>query len=164
MITEIGEYLVGAYLKVVEKCDCVDYNVHFPGGGLKGLDELDVVGFSFGARVAFICEVITHIKGTLYGSGNQETVERIRGKHEKQKRYAKDHLGHLETHRFMLWSPVVPQGYLTENLAQIQGLELVINQEYARKVNQLREQARTMTHDVGNPAFRLLQILEHMRA
>lgn len=30
MNTEMGEYLVGAYLKIIEGCE-------FPGGGLKGL-------------------------------------------------------------------------------------------------------------------------------
>jgi hypothetical protein len=34
--TEIGEYIVGAYLKIIKKCDFVDYNVRLPLGGLKG--------------------------------------------------------------------------------------------------------------------------------
>jgi hypothetical protein len=38
-MTEIGKYLVGAYLKI-EGCEYVDYNVHPPGAGLKGLGEL----------------------------------------------------------------------------------------------------------------------------
>jgi hypothetical protein len=162
MNTEMGEYLVGAYLKVVEGCEFVDYNVHFPGGGLKGLDELDVIGFNFESSVAFLCEVITHIRGILY-KDNETTVRRIAAKFEKQKRYAGERLRHLAEHRFMLWSPIVPKGYLTENLVRIEGLELIINEEYARRIDQLRQHARTSTHDVGNPAFRLLQILEHMR-
>lgn len=28
--TEMGEYVVGAYLKLVEGCDVVDYNVRMP--------------------------------------------------------------------------------------------------------------------------------------
>lgn len=47
MATEMGEYLVGAYLKLVEGCDFVDYNVRVPGGGMAGLNELDVVGIHF---------------------------------------------------------------------------------------------------------------------
>jgi hypothetical protein len=42
-----GEYFVGAYLKSVKDCDFIDYNVRIPGGGLKGLSELDVVGLNF---------------------------------------------------------------------------------------------------------------------
>ena len=44
MLTDVGEYLVGAYLQLFENCDFVDYNVRPPGGGMKGLGELDVVG------------------------------------------------------------------------------------------------------------------------
>ena len=44
MPTEMGEYLVGAYLKIIKECDFVDYNVRQPGGGLEGLNELDVIG------------------------------------------------------------------------------------------------------------------------
>lgn len=162
MNTQMGEYLVGAYLKVIEGCDFIDYNVRFPGGGLKGLDELDVIGFNFEESVAFLCEVTTHIRGILY-KDNETTVRRVGSKFEKQRRYARGRLHHLAEHRFMLWSPVVPRGYLTENLSRIEGLELIINEEYAQRIAQLQTCARTSTHDVGNPAFRLLQILGHMR-
>lgn len=162
MNTEMGEYLVGACLKVVEGCDFVDYNVRFPGGGLKGLDELDVIGFNFHSSTAYLCEVTTHIRGLLYVD-NRTTVDRIARKFMKQKRYAGEHLGHIAKHRFMFWSPAVPKGYMTKGLAEIGGLELIINAEYARRINELRGHAKTLTHDAGNPAFRLLQILEHVR-
>ncbi len=68
MNVEMGEYLVGAYLKVIEGCEFVDYNVRFPSGGLKGLDELDVIGFNFESDVAYLCEVTTHVRGILYGN------------------------------------------------------------------------------------------------
>ncbi len=59
MPTEMGEYLVGAYLRHVEGCDRVDYNVHFPGGGEEGLKELDVIGYNYPKRTVFLCEVTT---------------------------------------------------------------------------------------------------------
>ena len=65
MLTDVGEYFVGAYLQLGEGCDFVDYNVRPPGGGLKGLEELDVVGLNFKTRTAFLCEVTTHIRGLL---------------------------------------------------------------------------------------------------
>ena len=40
-------YIVGAYLKLIEGCDVIDYNVRPPGGGMAGLSELDVVGLDF---------------------------------------------------------------------------------------------------------------------
>ena len=56
MKTDIGEYVVGAYLKLEEGGDVVDYNVRPPGGGLEGLSELDVVGYDFRNGRAFQCE------------------------------------------------------------------------------------------------------------
>jgi hypothetical protein len=40
MATEMGEYIVGAYLKLVLGCDVVDYNTRPPGGGVTGLNEM----------------------------------------------------------------------------------------------------------------------------
>ncbi len=163
MLTDVGEYVVGAYLKVVERCDFVDYNVRPPGGGLEGLNELDVVGgLDFKTRTAYVCEVTTHICGLLYGS-KEETVARVANKHDRQKKYADRFLSNFENHRFQFWSPVVPSGYLTTNLSLISGLELVINGKYKQRIKILQERAREETHDARNPVFRLLQILGHMR-
>jgi len=162
MRTEPGEFLVGAYLKLVEGCDVVDYNVRIPGGGLEGLGELDVVGLNFKSKTAFVCEVTTHILGLLY-KNNAESVARIRRKHMRQRQYAKRFLTSFGAHRFMFWSPVVPVGYLTTNLQKIEGLELVINGRYKQRIAALRSFARKHTHETQNPSFRVLQILEHLR-
>ncbi|BBI99125.1 hypothetical protein FGKAn22_08180 [Ferrigenium kumadai] len=162
MLTDVGEYIVGAYLQVEEGCDFVDYNIRPPGGGLEGLGELDVVGLNFKTKTAFVCEVTTHIRGVLY-KNNQETVERIKKKHERQKKYASENLSNFKTIKYQFWSPVVPRGYITEHLEKISGLELVINGEYKKRILLLRDKAREMTHDAKNPVFRVLQILEHLR-
>jgi len=162
MLTDIGEYIVGAYLKLKLDCNTVDYNVRPPGGGLAGLEELDVMGLDFDRGTAYVCEVTTHIRGLLY-KDNATTVERIRKKHERQKRYANQFLRHFGVRHFMFWSPVVPRGYLTEHLAQIEGLELIINGEYKSRINELRDLARKSTYDARNPFFRVLQILGHLR-
>jgi hypothetical protein len=65
MPTEMGEYLVGAYLKLVFECSVVDYDARPAGGGLQGLGELDVIGFDFVGRNAYLCEVTTHLDGLL---------------------------------------------------------------------------------------------------
>jgi hypothetical protein len=140
----------------------VDYNVRTPGGGLEGLNELDVLGLDFKNQVAYICEVTTHIRGTLY-KDNSTTVERIKKKHERQKIYAQKYLPNFADHHFMFWSPVVPEGYITNGLRSIDTLELVINREYAKCVEELREKAKISTYDTNNPFFRTLQILEHLR-
>lgn len=162
MTAEMGEYVVGAYLKLEEGCDFVDYNVRPPGGGLKGLEELDVVGLNFKSETAYLCEVTTHIKGLLYVD-NRTTVERVKNKYRRQCQYAEQYLSNFTTHRFMFWSPVVPRGYLTENLGRIEGLDLVLNGRYRECVDKLLERARVEAQDTGNPFFRALQILEHLR-
>lgn len=162
MLTDVGEYFVGACLQLIDQCDFVDYNVRPPGGGLEGLGELDVVGLNFKTQTAYLCEVTTHIRGLLYVN-NKESVARIAAKHERQKAYAAKYLSNFKNHHFQFWSPVVPVGYLTANLAQISGLELIINGEYKKRVRQLQERAKKETHDARNPVFRVLQILEHLR-
>ncbi|NOY88757.1 MAG: hypothetical protein GXO93_05110, partial [FCB group bacterium] len=156
------EYIVGAYLKLIEKCDFVDYNMRPPGGGLKGLNELDVVGLNFNSNTAYLCEVTTHIRGVLYGD-NKGTIKRIKKKYEHQREYAKKYLTNFKNHKFMFWSPVVPVGYITKNLVSINGLELIINGEYKKRIEELRLLARDTTHDAGNPFFRMIQIIEHLR-
>ena len=162
MSTEMGEYAVGAYLKIVNGCDFVDYNVRRPGGGLSGLEELDVIGLDFRKKVAYLCEVTNHITGLLYVN-NATTVYKVKKKYENLQRYAKDYLKDFPTSYFMFWSPVVPRGYITQELQKIKGLELVINEEYTTRINELRNKAREMANDTGNPFFRVLQILERLR-
>ncbi|HCE42853.1 MAG TPA: hypothetical protein DET40_04845 [Lentisphaeria bacterium] len=161
MMTDVGEYIVGAYLQLKLGCDVVSYNVRPPGGGLEGLEELDVVGIDLKSHRAYICEVTTHIRGTLY-KDNPTTVRKIRNKHERQKRYGAKYLENFNC-KYMFWSPVVPEGYITEHLSKIKGLDLVINGKYKSKVEELQELAKETTHDARNPVFRILQILEHMR-
>ncbi|MDD5509670.1 MAG: hypothetical protein PHI12_02485 [Dehalococcoidales bacterium] len=164
MKTEMGEYLIGAYLKLKMNCNFVDYNVRRPGGGLAGLNELDVMGLDFTTKTAYLCEVTTHLDGVLYGSNKNNTIDRIKNKYDKMRDYAKNHLPKesFPNRRFMFWSPVVSAGVEIE-LEKIQGLELVINDRYSACVDELLEQAGKITYDTNNPAFRILQILGHLR-
>lgn len=164
MKTEMGEYIVGAYLKLKMNCNFVDYNVRRPGGGLAGLDELDVMGLDFKNKTAYLCEVTTHLDGLQYGSSKKITVDRIQKKYDKMLDYAKNHLPKelFPEHHFMFWSPVVSAGVEME-LEKIQGLELAINDRYSACVDELLEQASKVTYDTNNPAFRILQILGHLR-
>jgi Holliday junction resolvase-like predicted endonuclease len=163
MKTDIGEYIVGAYLKLIEKCDVIDYNVRPTGGGVKGLGELDVIGMNFKTNTVFICEVTTHLNGLLYANGNIGTVKKIQDKHQRQKEYAEEFLSHFKNKRFMFWSPRIPKGTITNGITQLTDLELIINDEYTKKVDALKALARTTTADCGNVFFRTLQILEHLR-
>ena len=162
MGTEMGEYLVGAYLEIIKKCDVVSYNVRFPGEGIKAMRELDVMGLNFKTNTAFLCEVATHILGMLYSGKTGDSIAKVRKKFKNQKKFAKKQLGNFKNIHFQFWAPKVITSRAKE-LYKIRGLESVINQDYTTKVNQLRAEAKQITKVVNNPAFRMLQILEHMR-
>ena len=163
MQTDIGEYIVGAYLAIIADCPFVQYNVRAPGGGLDGLNELDVVGLNVDTGTAYLCEVATHLDGLNYGTGNAATIARIAKKHEWQRGYATEHLVAFPQRHYMLWSPVVPIGALTAGLGTLADLELVINGDYTARIAALRARAWQNTADHNNPFFRTLQILEHLK-
>jgi hypothetical protein len=156
MATEAGEYIVGAYLQQFCDCNIVLYNSRMPGGGLEGLPELDVIGLNLKARVAYLCEVTTHLHGM-----RPSAVKRCGPKHRQQRLYAKSMLDAFTTH-FQLWSPKVFPAQAVE-LRKLSGLELVINGEFKKRVDQLRTLARKIKHDTGNPFMRTIQILEQLR-
>ena len=162
MTVEMGEYVVGAYLRLVEECDVVDYNVRPTAPGREGQLEIDVVGLRLEDGTAFLCEVATHLDGLNYGSYDA-TFGRIRAKFSRQQSYAKHYLRSFGNPIFMLWAPRVPIGALTERLAKLSGLELVINGDYAGRIERLASLARKTTKDFGNPFFRAMQILNHLR-
>lgn len=56
----------------------------------------------------------------------------------------------------MFWSPYVPKGYLTNNLKEIESLQLVINNDYTKCVDEMRVFAGNNTNDLGNPFLRTL--------
>lgn len=65
----------------------------------------------------------------------------------------------------MFWSPVVPKGRMTEEFEVLrnEGLEPIINVEYTKCIDELRKIAKAEKKDFGNPFFRTLQILEHLK-
>lgn len=162
---DIGEYFVGAYLKIVKKCDFVDYNVRPPEGKLEGLNEFDVLGMNFKDHEIYLCEVTTHIDGLVY-KDYDATIERLEKKFKHMKEYAKNYLGHFQgmEYHYMFWSPVVPIGKLSRGLEKLEkkGLEVVMNLEYAECLDELKKEARMSSRTTGNPFFRMLQIVEHV--
>lgn len=162
MSIQMGEYLVGSYLQLVEECDVVDYNVRIIGGGIKGLNELDIIGLKFETNTAFLCEVAVHIRGLNYG-GYAQTVATIKRKHANQKYYAKKKLKKFPIRHYMFWSPKIPVGELSSQLFKIEGLEIVSNEDFTERIIDLRVKAKELKQDTGNPAFRMIQIMENLR-
>jgi hypothetical protein len=161
MATEIGEYLVGAYLKLVLECGVVDYNARPPGGGLPGLGELDVIGFDFAGQKVYLCEVTTHLEGLHIGKNAESTITKLADKHRRQREYGERYLKGF-TPCYMFWPPVVRSGLVKELKART-GFKLFVNADYGKAIGDLRVRARNSTANVNNPAFRVLQILEHLR-
>ena len=163
MKTEIGEYVVGAYMKLILNCDVVDYNVRDRSGTkLQALGELDVIGLRFNDRAAYICEATTHIRGIQYGT-SEVTIKKICDKHERQKDYAKKNLKDFTQHHFMLWSPRVTSKKVLAGLSKVKSLELIINEVYTAKVDELVAYAKNNAGDTNNPFMRSLQLLQALK-
>ena len=164
MRTEIGEYVVGAWLKVVKKCSFIDYNVRPPIKGLEGLGEFDVVGLDLKNKKVFICEVVTHLNGMGY-KDLETTVKKVEDKFMRQQKYAKGYLPNDFDVRYMLWSPIVTPKYLAEieKIAKKEELELVINSSYSTKIDEIKTAIKGETKDFGNPFIRVIQIFEALK-
>lgn len=162
MKTEIGEYIVGAWLKLVENCDFVDYNVRPPVKGLEGLGELDVVGLNLRNKQVYLCEVTTHLNGIGY-KDLPTTLQKISKKFNTQQEYAKKHLPLHFPVRFMLWSPVVTPKYVKEIKKLNKNLELIFNIDYSKKVEEIEDVISDQTRDFCNPFVRVLQILNALK-
>lgn len=182
---QIGEQLVGAYLRIINDCDLVSYNQRSKESGQQM--ELDVLGVetSGGEQTVYGCEVVTHLDGVNYNGtpdtddwaeyGNdtyQYTLQRLWEKFQQDYALLTDVFDRADTYALQFWSPVVPEGYLTDGLAELQrrfeaqhdvAIDLVVNAEYADRVKDLRQRASTTKKSYDEPAFRFLQILEHLR-
>lgn len=108
MATDIGESLVGSYLRYVVGCEVVVYNTHTPG--VQG--EIDVIGLQYGEpRSVWLCEVITHLQGTQYGTYDY-TIGKIRDKIARARAFA-DQAFPGDKHLYEIWTPIAPKGIIT---------------------------------------------------
>jgi hypothetical protein len=182
---QIGELLVGAYHKIITDAEVVSYNQRSKEQGEQM--EIDVVAIDSedGEQIIYACEVITHLHGTLYSGttdvdrwdefgndGYQYTLEKLWNKFESDQEYVNKVFDDADEYRLQLWSPYLPRGHLTEGLEELvkrykeeneQDIEILVNEEYTDKIDELRDKAAAEKKSYGEPAFRFLQILEHMR-
>jgi hypothetical protein len=169
--TDLGESLVGAYLRHVVGCEVVIYNSFFRGEH----GEVDVVGVQSQGpgekRLVYLCEVTTHIRGMeIVRNGKNDTVAKVIEKLDRLRKFA-DLTFPDEEYRYQWWSPYVPRGRLTtffdERVAEFslrgEELEFVINRDYTDRVQALLNHAKSNTATTSEPAYRMLQILTHLR-
>ena len=153
MMSEIGESLVAAWYQYVEHMDLV-----LEGTRLERQGELDVLAIDKTRVVG--AEVATHIGHLDYG-GYETTVSRISSKIQRAGRFLK-HTFPAHSATVSFWSPVVPSG-LYDRLQRIERVDLVVNGEYTRRIQELVDCARGTRAQTSSDAFRLLQILTHTR-
>jgi hypothetical protein len=182
---QIGELLVGAYHKIITDAEVVSYNQRSKERGEQM--EIDVVAIDSqdGEQTVYACEVITHLRGTIYSGtpdssrwsefgndGYQYTLEKLWDKFKSDQSYVTRVFDDADEYVLQLWSPYFPEGKLTDGLEKLseeykeekrQEIEILVNEQYTEKINELREQAAKDKKSYGEPAFRFLQILEHMR-
>jgi hypothetical protein len=162
--------LVGAYLKMIEECEIVAYGQHSPIEGEQM--EIDVIGIQpNGEQEIITCEVATHLRGLGYGTAT-ENAEKVASKFKHAEKYVDRTFGSKESHRFQFWSPNVPPASATKlndvadefRTRTNTELELVINREYTDRVNELKRRAEETVSQRNELAFRLLQILAHLKS
>jgi len=163
--TEIGESLVGAYLRYIEGCSLVLYNC-FLGGKQGEVDVVAIMPPTQGTRrTVLLCEVTTHIRGM-----SAETVKKVPAKLERLHEYAQETFPGDE-HHFQWWSPYVPQGKATDGFAKLEvawkkrkcSLEFVINDDYTERIAELIQYASKNPSATSEPAYRMLQMLTRLR-
>lgn len=158
---DIGEDLVGAYLREVVGCPLVHFNVRT--GTAQG--EIDVVGLKLeGAQISevWLCEVSTHTGGL--GGYKGDVPGKFRQKIAGVKAYADSTYPGVPRH-IEVWSPKVAPGMRAKLLTIWQDnpdVTLVANSEYAERVRDLSVIARRATAYRDSPSFRLLQILTRL--
>ena len=162
MIVDIGEQIVGAYLRIINKCDYINYNVKPNTTGLETLDEFDIVGFNFINSSVYMCEVTTHLNGINYGS-YEKTIRKVNEKYKKQRKYAENYLNMFRNIYFQYWSPVIPEGKLLKALLNIDGLYFIANKEYTEKINELKKEIISIKSITNNDFIRIIQIMQNLR-
>ena len=167
MTTDLGESLVAAYLRHVRGCDLILTNVHL--SGTQG--ELDVVGLARDGgeqQMVWLCEVTTHIRG-MNNPTKRPAARRVQEKVERATEFARELFPQAQ-HHLEIWSPrvrpglvaeleIVAQSFQSKNIT----LQFVVNDDYTAAIQRLVDCARNNHSTTGDDAFRMLQILTHVK-
>ena len=166
---DIGESIVGAYMRYIRECEVVVYNTFLR----TQQGEIDVVALKTGEpRKVWLCEVTTHIGGMLYPAtgGTDGTVSKLRDKLTRAHDFATVTFPKDSLH-FEIWSPRVARGKLTTAFDLLEkeaagldmDLKFVINDDYTAKMRELLAHSKQNSSATSEPAYRMLQVLTHLR-
>ncbi|WP_417384165.1 hypothetical protein [Gimesia sp.] len=166
----VGEEIAAEYLKWVYGCDFVEPNLKIPE--VQG--EIDVVGINLRDKKVYVCEVAVHLEtGLQYVKKKRpDNVPRLTNKFDKGLTYAKVYFPDYEVVP-MFWSPIVKNQTASamynqlRDVSEIQQfveerfglqLEAVINDDFSRRLDELKEVALSKTEELTSPMMRFLQI------
>ena len=165
---DIGEQIVGTWLKEIKGCEFVEYGVKTTGQG-----EIDVVGLCLKEKHAYLCEVATHVQGLWYADSTGDTVKKLLDKFRRAADWAESHLNKVQC-TYMLWTPALTRpkskskldsfGAVEQVKAELKqkdrDFEVVTNEGYQEALESLRERASKITSNPSSPVLRLMQIEE----
>ncbi|HEV7798600.1 MAG TPA: hypothetical protein VGO73_10615 [Pyrinomonadaceae bacterium] len=169
-MANVGEILVGDYLRMCKGCDFIDYNVYTRDAQ----GEIDVVGIDNKIPRVYICEVAIHLTTGLQYTKNKrpDTCERLTAKFMKDIDYAEKYFPGYKK-EFMLWSPIVKDAkgkieynqrdHLQRMVKEIQlrkqvTVQLIVNKEFHQAFMELKIYAAKTSEELKSPVLRLLQI------
>lgn len=171
-----GEHLVGQYLKYIDNCDFVEYNLQTK----MRQGEIDVVGINSSKREVYICEVAAHLTGVglQYVKNNRpDNVERLVKKFRNDIEYGNTNFEDFEQ-IYMLWTPIAKstgenaKNNPTKGLQEIKNkvksnfnIELIIiaNRDFLNAIEELRKVAAKTSHEMKSPIMRFIQIEETLK-
>lgn len=177
-----GELLVGAYHKRMNGCEVVSYNNRSEERGNQMEADVIAIDNNrdTGGQNVYVCEVVTHMSGKLYSGSpdegwwteftnikaHQYSLQKLQQKFQEDYRYVNDTFANADNHSYQFWAPVVT-GWergsgLINGLEELRNrfedetgkeLELIINQDYTERIQNLRNEAKGDTSDHGPPHF-----------
>ena len=178
MIMNIGEELVADYLRYIKKCEFVEKNLYTED--VQG--EIDVVGIDLKTKTVYLCEVAIHlITGLQYTLDKKpNNVNKLTEKFSKDIEYARKYFPQTSGYKyhFMLWSPIVKDTsdkakynqfndvkQVQENIFNnyTEHIEAVINEDFLKRLDELKEYAITETKEIKSAVVRLYQIEDKTR-
>ena len=166
----VGEEFVSAYLQQILGCDFTQQSLYT----VDSQGEIDVVGLNLKTRSVYICEVAIHLTtGLQYTYAKRpNNIKKLTEKFSRDIAYTRTYLPDFKAH-YMLWSPVVKSRKNESEYDQMKHLEqvhknihqefgeslqLIVNLEFSKRLEQLRKKACQTTADLKSPVMRMLQI------
>jgi hypothetical protein len=154
---DVGVYLVGAYMEFCCGCDVVSYDHALVGEQ----GDIDVLGLDLANHRAFVAEAKIHLSG-MGGYGGQPGPK-VREQIIRGKSFL-DRVLPDWSHEYSVWSPHVTPSILSQVSRALDGpgvppVELIFNETFAARLNELTRLAARDNRFQTNAGFRLLQVL-----